>query len=224
MNQTIVNIGEQEWTIDRTYGRFVIPACRKPHPFNYMVVKDNKTVVDLGDDRRITYPIKAEEVAADLVQDLGIHGVFIAAGERPTAQELAAAHTRMEEFYRKAVVQGDSLFASNRDMRTNGITDVHRRAALHMGEEREWCYTAAKKVDCPYCAAKLVPGVAICTRCNAILDVDKAEEGGLINEEQADRIRANRVRRTAKRAAKPKPQRGRRTGVSGEGNRSAQGA
>lgn len=183
-NKTIVNIGSETWTIHKTYGFFVIPGQKPPFPYNFARIQGRTEPLDLGDGRYQHFPISAEEICRDLVQDLENHGVFVAAGEKPTQLELSQARERMENYYRHLVEDGDGKYAANRDMSRNGITDVHRRAALYLGEEREWAYVARRKVDCPFCSEKVVPGVAICRSCNSILDPDKALAGGLISAQQ----------------------------------------
>jgi hypothetical protein len=62
------------------------------------------------------------------------------------------------------------------------INDVQRRAARHLGLEKDWFYQARETADCPGCGEKVRAGVAVCKTCRAILDRDKAAALGLVPE------------------------------------------
>jgi hypothetical protein len=59
------------------------------------------------------------------------------------------------------------------------ISDLHRRAAIALGVEREWAYVPTRFADCPACGEKVKPSVAVCKHCGAILDAEKAAKHGL---------------------------------------------
>ena len=59
------------------------------------------------------------------------------------------------------------------------ISDLHRRAAIALGVEREWAYVPMKLSECPACGEKVKAGVAVCKHCHAILDAEKAAKHGL---------------------------------------------
>jgi hypothetical protein len=59
------------------------------------------------------------------------------------------------------------------------ISDLHRRAAIALGVEREWAYVPMKMGECPACGEKVKAGVAVCKHCHAILDAEKAAQHGL---------------------------------------------
>src|SRR5712692_11742386 len=56
------------------------------------------------------------------------------------------------------------------------ITDLDRRAARVLGIEKPWLYDPRALMECPLCAEKLKPGVAVCRACGAILKPEKAAE------------------------------------------------
>ncbi len=174
---TIVSISDQDWYISRTYGVFHIPASEKGKPFALLRVTARGDALDLGDHRRFPFTITAREIAADLVQDLGPHGVFVCAGARPTDDELAAAGAQRESWYKQLVFEGDQMWARSHNFRE--ISDQHRRAVLALGLECEWAYVPEKLVDCPVCGEKVKPGVALCRHCGAILDREKAARHGV---------------------------------------------
>lgn len=174
---TIGSISDQDWYISRTHGVYHIPACAKGEPFAVVVLSARPDALDMGDNRRIPFLISAREIAEDLVQDLQEHGVFVCAGARPTPDELSAATARREAFYVRLVTEADVMWARGHSYRE--ISDLHRRAAIALGMEREWAYVPVRMVDCPACGEKVKPGVAVCKHCRAILDASKAARHGL---------------------------------------------
>ena len=174
---TIASISDQDWYISRTHGVYHIPACVKGESFALLLIRTRNDVIDLGDGRRLPFPITAREIADDLLQDLHDHGVFVCAGARPTSEELVAATARRDAFYHRLIGEGDTLWARGHSFRE--ISDMHRRAALALGVEREWAYVPMRMSECPACGEKVKSGVAVCKHCHAILDAEKAAQHGL---------------------------------------------
>ncbi len=207
---TIVSISPFDWHVNRTYGNFKIPGCPKELPYSVLAIRDMRERYDIGDGRKATEFWEAPEIAKDLIQGLTQHGVFIAEGQKPTREEVEEAKARVEAWYQELVQQGDAYWAADRDMRRNGITDLHRRAAIALGLEREWSYVPKKHVACPFCQEMVKEGVVRCKHCGAILDPDKALAGGIINAEQHRVISTNRnklrdrERAEAKKLIQPK--------------------
>ena len=190
----IASISDQDWYISRTHGVYHIPACPKPEPpadgaaktgavppaaqpYALLLITARGDVIDLGDNRRFPFTITAREIADDLLQDLHDHGIFVCAGPRPTAEELAAAVERRDAYYQKLIGEGDVMWARGHSFRE--ISDLHRRAAIALGVEREWAYVPMRMNDCPACGEKVKPSVAVCKHCGAILDAEKAAKHGL---------------------------------------------
>ncbi len=178
----IASISDQDWYVSRTYGVFHIPACAKGQPYSLLLVTARGDAIDLGDNRKFPFTISAQEIAADLVQDLANHGVFVCAGARPTDEELARAAALRDSWYQRLVFEGDQMWARSHNYRE--ISDMHRRAAIALGLEREWAYVPTKMVDCPVCGEKVKPGVALCRHCGAILDAAKAARHGVAHSNQ----------------------------------------
>lgn len=174
---SIASISDQDWYISRTHGIYHIPACAKGTAYALLLVTPRSDALDLGDNRRFPFTISAREIADDLLQDLHDHGVFVCEGPRPTAEELATAKTRRDTFYHRLVSEGDMMWARGHSFRE--ISDMHRRAALAMGAEREWAYVAVEMQDCPVCGEKIKRGVAVCKHCRAILDEEIAAKHGV---------------------------------------------
>jgi hypothetical protein len=173
----IASISEQDWYISRTHGVYHIPACAKGQPYALLLITPRGDALDLGDNRRFPFTISAREIAVDLLQDLHDHGIFVCAGARPTVEELGSAVKRRDDYYHRLVSDGDTMWARGHSFRE--ISDLHRRAAIALGLEREWAYVPMRMVDCPACGEKVKPGVAVCRHCRAILDAEKAAKHGL---------------------------------------------
>ena len=191
----IASISDQDWYISRTHGVYHIPACPKPAPseehatdsantsaatsppYALLLITARGDVIDLGDNRRFPFTITAREIADDLLQDLRDHGVFVCAGPRPTPEELATAAARRDAYYQRLITDGDTMWARGHSFRE--ISDLHRRAAISLGVEREWAYVAMRMNECPACGEKVKPAVAVCKHCGAILDAEKAAKHGL---------------------------------------------
>jgi hypothetical protein len=174
---TIASISDQDWYVSRTHGVYHIPACAKGQAYSLLLITSRGDAIDLGDNRRFPFTISARSIAEDLLQDLQDHGVFLCAGPRPTQDELSVVTARRDEFYQRLVTDGDTLWARGHSFRE--ISDLHRRAAISLGAEREWAYVPLRMADCPACGEKVKPGVAVCRHCSAILDQEKAAKHGL---------------------------------------------
>jgi hypothetical protein len=173
----IASISDQDWYISRTHGVYHIPACAKGEPYALLLITSRGDVIDLGDNRRFPFTISAREIAEDLLQDLHDHGIFVCVGARPTEEELAAATARRDVYYHRLIGEGDTLWARGHSFRE--ISDLHRRAAMALGVEREWAYVPMRLSECPACGEKVKTGVAVCKHCHAILDAEKAGKHGL---------------------------------------------
>lgn len=173
----IASISDQDWYISRTHGVYHIPACAKGEPYALLLITSRGDALDLGDNRRFPFTISAREIAEDLLQDLLDHGVFVCSGARPSAEELAAAGARRENYYHRLVSDGDTMWARGHSFRE--ISDLHRRAAIALGIEREWAYVPRRMAECPACGERVKLDVAVCKHCGAILDAEKAAKHGL---------------------------------------------
>jgi len=193
---TIASLSDQDWYVSRTYGVFHIPARPKDQEYAVLLINAHKDALDIGDSRRLPFVVTAREIAEDLLQDLGDHGVFVCAGARPTKEELAAAAERRNSWYLQLVADADQMWARGHSYRE--ISDMHRRAVLSLGLEREWAFVARKMADCPACGEKVKEGVAVCKHCKAILDPEKAAQHGVL--QMPSRIEEPKTAREGKSA------------------------
>lgn len=181
----IVNLTEQSWILQRSYGAFPVHACAAGEPYGVTRVSSRTALMDLGDKRTLDVRITAREVAQDLCREINsdggddsFFGTFVAEGDEPTGEELAAARERLSAFYRRVVMAADREWERSHSYLF--INDVERRAARHLGVDKEWHYQPRETVECPGCGEKIKPNVAVCKTCGAILDRAKAAKLGLV--------------------------------------------
>ena len=183
----LVNISTQKWPPrQRTY--FGSLDVRSPHDgeaYALTPVRSCKAMMDRGDKRTMEFPISAREIAEDIAREINsdsgegsYHGVFVAAGSEPTQIELAEARRKLDEFHRRLVAVADLEW--ERSHNPMFITDLERRAARELKLEKPWLYDPKPATECPACAERIKPGVAVCKACGAILDKEKAAQFGLV--------------------------------------------
>lgn len=183
---TLVNISPEKWPPrNRTYfGSLEIQSPAPGERYAVTRIESCVGVIDLGDKRTMDYAISARAIAEDLAREINgdsgegsFHGVFVAAGDAPTEAETAEARRKLEEFQQRLVAAADLEW--ERSHNPMFITDLDRRAARALGLEKPWLYDPRPMAECPACAEKIKPGVAVCRACGAILDRAKAAQFGL---------------------------------------------
>jgi len=192
----LVNISAEKWPPrHRTYfGSLEIRSPQAGEMFAITPVRGSQAFIDLGDQRKHHWQITAREIAEDIARELNsdsgegsFHGVFVAAGDAPTPQELSEARTRLDVFHKRLVDAADLEW--ERTKNPMFITDLERRAARLLGLEKPWLYDAKPLADCPVCAEKIKHGVAVCKSCGAILDREKAAQYGLVAHDSRPAIK-----------------------------------
>jgi len=182
----LVNISTEIWPPrHRSYfGSLVVQSPAPGEAYAITPIRPCVAKMDLGDKRTIDVPLTAREIADDIARELNsdsgegsFHGVFVAAGPEPTEAELTDARRRLAEFQHKLVAAADLEW--ERTKNPMFITDLERRAARQLGLEKPWLYDPKPLAECPVCAEKIKPGVAVCKSCGAILDKEKAAQYGL---------------------------------------------
>lgn len=179
----LCNIAPEKWPPRyRTYfGSVEIASPGPGQPYALTKITGRTGSIDLGDKRTTEFPITARAIAEDLAREINsdsgegsFHGVFVCAGDKPTENELTEARSRLDAFYGKLVATADLEW--ERSHSPLFITDLDRRAARVLGVDKPWLYDPRAQMECPLCAEKLKPGVAVCRACGAILNRDKAAE------------------------------------------------
>jgi len=191
----LVNISSQKWpSLHRTYfGSLEVRSPLAGEEYAITPIHGCKGVMDLGDKRTMEFAITAREIAEDIAREINsdsgegsFHGVFVAAGSEPSAAELAEARRRLDEFHRRLVAAADLEW--ERSHNPMFITDLERRAARELKLDKPWLYDPKPQTECPACAEKIKPGVAVCRSCGAILDREKAAQFGLAAAEKPQAV------------------------------------
>ena len=181
----IANITEQPYMAHRMYGTFQVAGREEGEACALTRITPRTAVMDYGDKRTLPLPIAAREIAEDICREINSDagersflGVFVCAGEAPSAEELKDAQEKLDEFYRALVAAADREWERSHSYLF--IHDLQRRAAARLGLEKEWHYQARETEECPGCGDRVKPGVAVCKSCRAILNREKALALGLI--------------------------------------------
>jgi hypothetical protein len=191
----IWNVYPVEWRRQISpHGMFVIPACSDNGSANHadwatvskpLIVEsivfefydkgEGELALNYWDGRDVAKDITGESEGVP-ENDLRNWGVFISAGDKPTATELTEAKKRLTATMQKFLQQGDILFNGTQTER-NQLSSIHRKAASYLGQYRQWDVTPVQMTDCRFCFAKVNPAAAKCNSCGSILDRQKWESG-----------------------------------------------
>ncbi len=204
---TLVNISEQPFYAERTFGSYRIEGCKRGEPYTTLVISGSRAVIDMGD--RIAgklqgtkqEPIEAMLIGEDLVRQWnsdiwglgstptgevkdeqvhGFAGVFVSDFAVPTEEELAEA--------RQIFALSDRALAecAHREWdqfhRPDMIHGGWKRAMRRLGVDAEFLYTVsniASLPDCPHCGSKLKTATAsVCATCHRdVVTPSQAEIG-----------------------------------------------
>jgi len=199
MRQVIVNITPQEYFFQRTHGYYhILPATKHYGEPGFSpgitIIEDSRntyvTNVDsvTGNEIKVDVPLAAEKIAADLLrnEDLEKMGCFVSESTKPSDRDMQGAYKTLLQTYREAVAEANMEW--QRTHRYEFISDLARRGARHMGMDVEWSDDVKPKIDCPGCGERIPATVARHT-CGAIIDIDRAESAGMIDGEEAKRLR-----------------------------------
>lgn len=181
----IANITDQSYLAQRMYGTFQIAGRAEGERYALTRVTPRTASMDYGDKRVLPLHLTGREIAEDLCREINSDagersflGVFVCAGEVPTAEELRRAQEKLEDFYRALVAAADREWERSHSYLF--IHDLQRRAAATLGLDKEWHYQAQETAECPGCGERVKAGVAVCKSCGAILNREKAQALGLV--------------------------------------------
>lgn len=103
-----------------------------------------------------------------------------------TKEEIETANRNLIGELARLIAEGDMMWARPADQ--PNISDLHRLACRHMGQERPWSYTPQQLFDCPGCGSKLKANVITCGHCGAILDEPLEAYAKMTPKEKAQRL------------------------------------
>ena len=183
----IFNLGGQTWgPIARTHSNMIIPT-RGDAAYSVTEVTGRIEYSDAGIEDSVNEQVTtAKEIAEDLCNwcnnDLPrcdvmpnvkpFVGVWWETNPEPTR---LIAMVEAKKAYNKALVAQADAFADTEAGRKN-INDLMRSAAREMGVKRTWLYEATEMAACPACGSPVLPEVAVCRTCKAVIDEAKARK------------------------------------------------
>lgn len=200
----LASISPMGHTINRSYGTFHLRGCKPGEPFTTLEITDQtdhkRIVLEDMKAELIPVSIPAQVVADDFLRTERVcfdpgneyehEGIFqCSQGDVPSDGELTAARAARRAFLVRAVQHGDGIFGRVGTRGIEQIPDFCKRAVLELKEKRDWVYQeGAAKVQCEGCGERVLmlddnTPPAICGKCGAVLDREKALRLGLIQPE-----------------------------------------
>lgn len=201
----IYNISTMEFNETRppNHPRLLIRRCpadkeyllvgRETHPFKEMTEDQNgnKSYAFRDGYKEVSRMLNPRNPGTDQNFDdaasinqggnLNLYGVFWSTSNPPEAEELAAARKRLEKTYRGELER--MAAAKTPDEARVMANNISHAAADYFGYSGSWHQSdirlqkpAASQVDCPNCAEKIAVGAAVCGKCGAVLDEEKARK------------------------------------------------
>lgn len=189
----------------RSYGMRTIYGCAEGEVYRVTTIEDSTDRMDIGSGNSLPSPVAAPDIAKDAEVNATVDGpngtkwplAIVIDNAEPTANELQRLRDTQDDYWRHMLKVGDKAWARTR--RYEDIDDNSKRAAVMLGEDREWAQDVQSKDECFACHKRVMKGIARCPECTAILDIDKAYIAGIINKEQADDLKERRGLKKAKR-------------------------
>jgi hypothetical protein len=102
-------------------------------------------------------------------------GLFVCAGDKPSADELAEAHRKLKLYYEAIVAVADSNWAiAPTPIMIDGIA---RSAARYLNlNDKPWLFDTRSMEKCPVCQKGIAPKTIKCPYCMAILNEAEARK------------------------------------------------
>ena len=206
---TLFSVSPTPHAIARSYGNYLLPGVEPKQEFVTLRIEDatDHERVPQEDDplhpRMVPVVVRALSIASDILQnerhfispekqETANEGIFMCAGDVPNKKELEMAHKARLNYLVECVRVGDTYFSRHGQAGVAQIPDFCKRAVEELGERREWVFVpAAAKSQCAGCGAwveHLRDGSlpAICAKCGAPLDKEKAIALGLWSPPKAE--------------------------------------
>jgi len=208
----IFNIGPLAHVVEKgSLGTFRIPPCPSGKRYTKAIVLPaivRSSYIDAATNAMRTDDVEGKYIARDIVnpylggdwsegQNLEEKGVFWSLNETPTEDELEAAKTKMEAFFRKILAVATSLEAQG-PKAMESITPTMRLAAAYFQEDRPWNRIYKKLADCPACSEPMKSGT-LKHACGYVVDPEGAYKAGVISAEERDDLLARRGVKASKK-------------------------
>lgn len=106
-------------------------------------------------------------------EDLTKWGVFVAAGEEPTQEEIRAATKKLMKTYDFLINEADQYYNQGPSEYKN-VTEIHRLAAKVRGQkDKPWARGVQEMSVCDICGSGVSPTAAICPTCKNVIDEER---------------------------------------------------
>ena len=193
----------QNFTIaNRTHGVYYVNHPKNGESYALSKIPWKRDYADVGDydpaytkrsgiEKRKEFTFDAKQIATDIcrgINDNGpgegsFFGVFVCAGQEPSADELENAQRRLRSYFMQMISGADAEWSNN--PRHDLISGIAKRAARYLKidpDSHPWLTNFNPTAECPVCGERIKPGVALCRSCGAILDEEKAAQFGIVTE------------------------------------------
>lgn len=185
----IFNVGPWRHEIPLgSLGTFLIPKCEKGKPFAAMRALPGIVVEPIPTDER-NMELRQEDgryIAEQIVgygkhrgkeNDLRPYGVFVAAGKKPTPEEVEAARELLHQTYGEMVAEARSAHGQGEKVFVNvyrpGYHDVAAREMNLLDEAWLTKTNPSNRQKCEGCGTMVERNVMVCPSCKFILDEEK---------------------------------------------------
>ncbi len=185
----IYNVGPQQFVVSKGgLGEFLIHGCKPGERVSEpLIIKGRHPEHrDSGLGIVTVAYINGMDLAKDIVgtdsadkaiqfqtSNLEWHGVFITNNKVPTDKEIAAAKEKRRQRNLLLIQLADNAHMQGRHQ---DILAPHREAALEEKQKKAWAQTPTSLDNCPACGTSILPGIAVCPSCSAVLDMEKARK------------------------------------------------
>lgn len=165
-------------------GEFLIPAAEKGDISLIIVGQSVFFITMEGRSIKSTTPSiqMARSICVDYINDSldvaegAYPGLIYTFGEytkeeakKKLALQIAEAEARQRRWFEKLVKDADDNWNLNHQFKA--ISDLHRKAAIYLGQEREWTKSFAQMAmtKCPVCQSLVDPKALQCGNCQNVL-------------------------------------------------------
>lgn len=166
-----------------SYGQFTIHACPEDKPFSKATeipyITNDPVHIDMNQmahrhdsGRKLALDILGVGQFHTKSEDLTVWGVFVAAGEIPTEDELKKANKKLDRTWDELIREADAYWNQGPSHYVN-ITDLHRTAAAKRGQDKPWARGIEVLSKCPICSTALDPDAALCAACKTVIHKER---------------------------------------------------
>lgn len=167
-----------------SYGQFTIQGCEEGMPYSRPTeipyITNDPVHVDMfqmahrhDSGRKLANDICGVGQFHTPGEDLTQWGVFVAAGQEPTEDELKNARRKLMRTYDALINEADGYWNQGPSEYRN-VTEMHRMAARVRGQrDKPWARGVQEMAVCNICGSQISPTAAICPTCKNVIDEER---------------------------------------------------